>query len=280
MDSRAAVLRRCGYMGSSTDFTIQLWLLKLGALINAYFLSNTFAPSFAADANILIPARIFFTVSAYRCLFPVRYEHNVVFHDSPLSSIFLTRLLATFSEVTYVYLFSYVLRRLNVERVGWVDVLAWVMVLQVTISQCLVWAAILTARFALYFYEELGWAIIFALNTIASGYLCVTVGGRSDAKVLLYISLVFGAGYLPWQMFHLRALRVQARGAAAVASASSSTWTVLKAGIERAVRVRNVRRDASSWGGLIGLTWMVGYWVALIPFWINEIVSIASPRAP
>jgi hypothetical protein len=40
-----------------------------------------------------------------------------------------------------------------------------------------------------------------------------------------------------------------------------------------------VRRDASSWGGLIGLTWMVGYWVALIPLWIDEIVVLASRHA-
>ena len=45
------------------------------------------------------------------------------------------------------------------------------MVVQVVISQGFVWGAILTERLALYFYEELGWAIIFAANTIASAYL-------------------------------------------------------------------------------------------------------------
>src|SRR5580658_1080100 len=112
------------------DFTLFLWLLKLGALVNIHFLANTYVPSsITADARILVPARILFAVSAYRCLFPVQYTRNVVFHSSSFSSIFLTRLLATFSEVAYVYLFSHVIRLLNVHHVGWVNLLSWVMVL-------------------------------------------------------------------------------------------------------------------------------------------------------
>ena len=141
------------------DFTIVLWLLKLGALVNLYFLANTFAlPSDTTDANIVIPAQILFLVSGYRCLFPNRYKDNVVFHASPLSSIFVTRLLATFSEVAYIYQFSYVIRLLNVGQVGWVDALSWLMVLEVVVSQGFVWGAILSGRVGLYFFEELGWA--------------------------------------------------------------------------------------------------------------------------
>jgi hypothetical protein len=256
----------------STDFTVQLWLLKLGSVINLCLLANTFAlPSSVADAHIVVPARIFFVVSAYRCLFPVRYEHEVVFHDSPFSSIFLTRLFATFSEVTYVYQFSYVLRRLNVNHVGWVDALTWVMVLQVLVSQALVWGAILTERFALYFYEELGWANIFGINTVLSGYLCATALGLGGARVLLYLSLLFGALYLPWQFFHLKALRAQARR-----SDASPASRTLAQGLARSLRARNPRRDAASWGGLIGLTWMMGYWATLLPLWVNEVVVVFS----
>jgi hypothetical protein len=279
MDSTAAALAAFDAMGSSSDFTAQLWLLKLGALLNLYFLSNTVSSSSAVDVELLIPARIFFVVSAYRCLFPVRYEHNVVFHDSPFSSIFLTRLLATFSEVTYVYQFSAVLRLLNVNHVVWVDALSWVMVLQVVISQCLVWGAILTERLALYFYEELGWATIFAINTIASGYLCATVDNLGDAKLLLYLSLLFGAGYLPWQLFHLRALHAQAERDTEAIERRTPTWTILKEGLRRSLRARNPRRDAASWGGFIGLTWMIGYWATLIPLWVNTIVVVSSRHA-
>ncbi len=89
------------------DYTIYLWLLKLGGLINLYFLAKTLPlPSEDAHAYIILPAQILFAVSAYRCLFPVRYEHNVVFHDSVFSSIFATRLFATFSEIAYIFLFS------------------------------------------------------------------------------------------------------------------------------------------------------------------------------
>src|SRR5215469_16781412 len=145
------------------DYTIVLWLLKLGALVNLYFLVNTLRlPRAEADAYVVLPAQILFAVSAYRCLFPVRYEHNVVFHDSVLSSIFLTRLAATFSEIAYIFLFSHVLRLLNICHVRGVDILSSLMVAQVVISQCFVWTAILSGDFGFYFYEELGWALIFA----------------------------------------------------------------------------------------------------------------------
>jgi hypothetical protein len=149
-----------------------LWLLKLGALVNLHFLASTFVPPASrADSSLLVPAQILFAVSAFRCLFPNQYKHNVVFHDTPLSSIFLTRLLATFAEVAFVYQLSHVLRLLNVERLGWVDALAWGMVAQVVMSQVFVWGAILTGRLALYFWEELGWAILVTANALASAGL-------------------------------------------------------------------------------------------------------------
>src|SRR6516162_11550947 len=140
------------------DYTIVLWLLKLGGLINGYFLVSTLLLPADADACLVRPAQVLFVVSAYRCVFPVRYEHNVVFHDAIFSSIFLTRLFAMFSEIAYIFLFSHVLRLLNIARVEWVIFVSWLMVGQVVISQGFVWAAILTERLELYYYEELGWA--------------------------------------------------------------------------------------------------------------------------
>jgi len=49
------------------DYTVVLWLLKLGSLINLYFLMNR--PPLAAveaDAYIVLPAQILFAVSGYR----------------------------------------------------------------------------------------------------------------------------------------------------------------------------------------------------------------------
>ena len=77
------------------DLKIFLWVLKLGALVNIYFLGRTFVQPLASmDVHVVIPAQILFAVSAFRCIFPVRYKDNIVFHDFPLSSIFLTRLFA------------------------------------------------------------------------------------------------------------------------------------------------------------------------------------------
>jgi hypothetical protein len=257
------------------DFTVFLWLLKLGALVNLYFLANTLAmPAKAMDPHILVPAQILFAVSAYRCLFPVQYKGNVVFHDSVLSSVFLTRLLATASEVAYIYLLSLVIRRLNAERVEWVNALSWLMVLQVVISQGFVWAAILTGRLMLYFYEELGWAIIFTANAIACAYLDWTLDAPGEARILLRLSMLFGLVYLPFQFVHLRLQISDARRGRD--AAKPGMRIALREGLERSILERNRTSDATKWGGLVGLLWMTGYWATLIPMWVNQAVVAFS----
>jgi len=258
------------------DYTNALWLLKLGALINLYFLVNTLRlPPTGADACVVLPAQILFAVSAYRCLYPVRYEHNVVFHDSIFSSIFVTRLLATFCEIGYIFLFSHVLRLLNTGHVEWVIALSWLMVAQVVVSQGFVWAAILTEQLELYYYEELGWALIFVANTIASAYLYLTVGALGGRQVLLELNLLFGVVYLPWQVIQLTTLRTNARRNTEKKGPGSSS---ILTGLKRAMRVKNRRTDSDSWGGLIGLTWMTAYWATLIPMWVYYIVKVLGPR--
>lgn len=196
------------------DLTIFLWLLKLGALLNLSFLASSFTPpGNTADPHLLVPAQILFVVSAFRCLFPNQYKGNVVFHETPLSSIFLTRLLATFAEIAFIYQLSQVLRLLNVDRLGWVDALSWLMVLLVVISQGFVWAAILTGRLALYFWEELGWTILVAANAVASAGLYPSRSALGDAGIFIPINLFFGVVYLSWQVANLRLQIVDARRA-------------------------------------------------------------------
>lgn len=85
-----------------------LWLLKPVALGKLYFLVNTLAlPADEIDPSIVIPAQLLFGVSGYRCLFSNRYEDNVVFHDSPLSSALVTCVLATCAEVAWIFQFSH-----------------------------------------------------------------------------------------------------------------------------------------------------------------------------
>jgi hypothetical protein len=228
-----------------------------------------------ADIWIVVPAQILFAVSAFRCLFPVRYEHNVVFHDSALSSVFVTRLVATFSEIAYIFFFSHVLRLLNIYRVRWIDILSWLMVAQVVISRCFVWTAILTEQFEFYFYEELGWAFIFAANTVASAYLYLTLGGLGGKNVVLLLNLLFGVVYLPWQTLHLARLRAEAiRNQSQSKPNSLPISKRLGMGLHRTVRIKNIRTDAASWGGPIGLTWLTAYWATLIPIWINYVAII------
>jgi len=260
------------------DFTIFLWLLKLGALVNLYFLTHTLMPpGRLADPHLLVPAQIFFGVSGFRCLFPNQFKGNVVFHDTPLSSIFLTRLLATFAEVGFVYLLSQVLHRVNVNRLGWVDALAWLLVVQVGISQCFVWGAILTGRLALYFWEELGWAILIAANSVASAGLWSARDALGDAAIFLPINLLFGVVYLSWQVPNLRLQAADARQAGETLRPKlHASWKQLGEGLQRSMHERNRTTDAAAWGGFVGLTWMAGYFASLLPMWANQIVAVFS----
>lgn len=145
------------------DFTIFLWLLKLGALVRLYFLVKTLVPpGNTVDLHLVVPAQILFAVSAFRCLFPNQYKANVVFHETPLCSIFLTRLLATFAEVALIYQLSDVLRLLNVDR--------------------------------------LGWAILVAANAVASAGLYPNRDALGDRGIFIYVNLLFGLVYLSWQV--------------------------------------------------------------------------------
>jgi len=267
-ENRGAILR---------DYTLILWLFKLGGLLNLYFLINTFRYSFGDDLYVIVPAQILFGVSTYRCFFPCRYEDNVVFHDSIFSSIFATRLLATFAEIAWIYLFSYILRLLNANHVQWVNLISWLMVVQVVVSQCFVWAAILTGQLELYVYEELGWFFIFIANTIVSAYVYLTVAALGGREVLLILNLLFGVSYLPFEFTHLVTLRAEARSHRATPAASSPSIRLV-AGLKRSILEKNRRTDADSWGGRVGLIWMTGYWATLIPMWFYYIVKVLCPH--
>ncbi|MCH2171896.1 hypothetical protein MK489_14015 [Myxococcota bacterium] len=257
-----------------SDFRTLLWLLKLGVPVNLYFMGRLLSLE-APDPQVVVPGLILLSVSAFRCLFPNRYLDNIVFHDTPLSSIFLTRFLATFSEVAYIYQFSYVIRTVNSDPVLWVNALSWVMVLQVVISQGFVWSAILTRRLHLYVYEELGWLIIFSANTAASTYLYAFGDIANHSLSLLQLNLLFGATYLPWQVFHLRALNIEARTGRSMGARDSVDW---RQGLDDSIRRRNRKTDSTAWGGLIGLTWMVAYWASLIPAWVHHVAVTISTR--
>ena len=254
------------------DFTTFLWLLKLGALVNLYFLAKTVGLD--GNPHIIIPAQIFFIVSIYRCLFPVHYKDNTVFHQSFFSSIFFTRLLATFSEVAYIYQFSHVIRLLNVDQVGWVNALSWIMVVQVIVSQGFVWGSILTGKLRWFFYEEFGWAVIFVANTVASAYLYMTTTGLGDRVTLLHLNLLFGLFYLPWQFTHLRMLYSDAMDRDMTESTERVRWKSLAEGLRRSIYVKNQTANSKAWGGWVGITWMTSYWATLIPIWLYYIVRI------
>jgi hypothetical protein len=258
----------------SGDYTTFLWLLKLGAVFDVYLLARTVA--LAADPLLAVPAKVFFAVCAYRCLFPVRYEHYIVLHESVWSSVFATRLLATFAEVAFIFLLAYALQSLNVGGVRWVYGVAVYMVVQIVICQVCVWLAIVGEQFELYFYEELGWVFLTAALSVASIYLYGSVHGYAGREILLELNLLFAAVYLPFQVFNLRAIRANAKQQ----GWPGSPWTAdrMVTGLWRSIQVKDRRTDAQSWGGIVGLLWMTGYWATWLPLWVYEIVVVLSRR--
>ncbi len=252
-----------------------LWLLKLGVLLNLYFLRETMIPPWVfKNDHILIPAQIFFIISAFRCFFPVNYVTNAVLHDSLFSSVFITRIFATFSEVAYIYLFSYIIRLFNASQIPFIDVLSWLMVAQVIISQCFVWCAILTERKTLYFYEELGWGVIFVIYTIASAILYLGLDSLGEYVLLLQLNLLFGVVYLPWQFIHLKALRLSVNHQEINEDLHAEmNWSLLKKSLYKSIQMKNQTTKPKDWGGVVGMTWMIGYWAALIHAWIYLIVQ-------
>ena len=259
------------------DFSTFLWLLKVGALPNLYFLGELVrGPLCAVDPQLLVPARILWAVSAFRCLFPNQYKDNVVFHDTPLSSIFLTRLLATFAEIGFIYLLARVLRLLNVERVGWVD------------------ARLLVHRSA---GDRLA---VLRLGRDRHGTVrALLLGGarlggahrgerRRERRALAGARRAGRRRHSPHPQPALRRRlpglagpqsEAPARGREARAPdplAVRVAGPPLREGLRRSLHERHATTDATAWGGLVVLLWMAGYFATLLPLWAHTIVAVFS----
>ena len=91
----------------------------------------------------MIPCQVFAAVCGFRCIFPNRYNACVVLHDTWLSSIILTRCLATVAEPMLLYQLSVLATDLNHLRPGGplmiIDVCAWMMFVLCCVAQCFVW---------------------------------------------------------------------------------------------------------------------------------------------
>ena len=226
-----------------------------------------------------LPAQIFCSVNGFRCLFPNRYNGNIVLHDTPLSSIFLTRTLATAAEIAWISQLAWFVTELRTSSNGLVldllgstvaitlfDMAAWSMVALCVAAQICVWLSLLLETVGLMWYEEALWAGIFVLNTIlniillASGASSFAPGNRGNSVI---ISLLYAVPYLIFQIvFHLPDL--VKHGESSVLSLLTSDQ--LRCGVAKAMHVQNQTSHISAWGGTVGLIWMTAYWV-LLPMW-------------
>ena len=146
------------------------------------------------------------------------------------------------------------------------------MVIQVTISQFFCWGAILIKYERFYFYEELGWFIIFLFNSICS-IILLNSNISSDHNILVILNIIFGILYLPWQVFHLKSILNRIKGNKDIQN-QSMKFNVEKMKMEfnNSFHERKVTYEQSDWGGVVGIMWMYGYWILIIPIWVFYIV--------
>ena len=247
--------------------------LRIGVVSNLFLLwSSLTMVNISNDLFLVVPALILILVSAFRCLFPVNYASKSVIIDSILSSVFVTRFLVTIVEVTYIYMFSYVLRIVNSDQYIFVDIISWLMVIQVIISQFFCWGAILLKYERFYFYEEFGWFVIFLINTILS-IVILSLDLSKAHHSLIIINIVFGALYLPWQVLHLKSITKRINSNPEI-KAQEFNIDLLKVKFEfkSSLNDRKVSFDSKDWGGIVGMMWMYGYWILLIPVWMFFII--------
>ena len=250
-----------------------LLFLRVGVFSNLilFFLTLNYVNN-DVDPFIMIPTQILLVVSAYRCLFPVNYASKAVILDSIFSSVFITRFVVTVVEIVYIYAFSQVIRIINADQFLIVDIFSWIMVAQVIVSQFFCWGAILIKYERLYFYEELGWFIIFLCNAIASAIL-FSLDLTSGHYTLLILNLIFGALYLPWQVFHLKSItnRINRDDNIKQQVFDLNSNKVLGE-LQKSFQERKLSFDQSDWGGVVGMMWMYGYWILIIPVWMFFII--------
>ena len=90
--------------------------------------------------------------------------------------------------------------------------------------------------------------------------------------VSVYLSLVFGAFYIPFQiLFHLPHIVTSSKGGPGVADLNLNLKQVKK-GCWKAFAVRKVSTLYEHWGGIVGAIWMSFYWLVL-PLWTLYIAS-------
>ena len=113
------------------------------------------------------------------------------------------------------------------------------------------------------------------LKLVCSLYLYLNI--ESDTinhyYSLIYINLIFGAIYLPWQLLHLRSikLRTDDKNVNNIINLKIK-WSSIKQGFNDSINFKKVSYNLQDWGGMIGLTWMVCYWATLIPGWLYYII--------
>ena len=171
-------------------------------------------------------------------------------------------------------MFSYVLRIINSDQYMFIDLISWLMVIQVIASQFFCWGAILLKYERFYFYEEFGWFVIFFINTILS-IAMLSLDLSNAHHSLIIINIVFGALYLPWQVLHLKSITKRINDNPEIkAQVFKVDLSKVKVELKSSINDRKVSFESNDWGGVVGMMWMYGYWILFIPVWMFYIILI------
>ena len=95
----------------------------------------------------------------------------------------------------------------------------------------------------------------------------------SDHNILVILNIIFGILYLPWQVFHLKSILNRIKGNKDIQNQSIQfNKEKMKMELNNSFHERKVTYEQSDWGGVVGIMWMYGYWILIIPIWVFYIV--------
>ena len=79
--------------------------------------------------------------------------------------------------------------------------------------------------------------------------------------------------YQPWQVFHLKSItdRINKDDNIKQHLFDLNSNKVLGE-LQKSFQERKLSFDQSDWGGVVGMMWMYGYWILIIPVWMFFII--------
>ncbi len=224
----------------------------------------------SARAQLILSA-VYVLGCAYRSFFPVFDVPRLCLFDSPLSSIFIGRTVATMAELAFVAQWAVMLRDTARETGSRVPAIVAIFILpMMCVAEACSWYSVLTTSNLGHVFEEALWAA-FGMVLLVTG-AAVWVRCSARWRLALIAWGVVGAAYVGFMtlvdvpMYYSRWVADEARG---------RQYFGLLSGVMDAALRRSVSFDWHIWRGEV--PWMTVYFSLAV--WLSILmVNAAGPR--